>query len=439
VTKNLNRLGRADADAARLAESALDDLLPEGGLADLTQHDLQSYLWFALPENDEAPATAEALGRFFDLAEMGRYAAIAGSEQTRDILRTYTERGHAVGVRVATKAMDSSGVVPPDLLELQWGEVMGPAEMNAYDRVAATLELALAAGDLKPGGRGWRLTQARLTRTQLTMARNDGPPLLERVRGERLDPWATSGGSARRSLAASMLPMVIAPIAAPRDAAERMAPMQWLMELAAGRGGDPAGIPLTVSGNLARRVVQEAGERFNWWDMPDRPPRSESDMWALTVLRTTLQSCGALRRTGRRLVLGTRGRNLLDDPARQWDTAMSLLVDTDGFDGAAQEAALMLLLQAGGMVDMRELITEVADVVAGSGWRDTGNGAPPDERDVNRAVWMVVRRCQLWSMVDEGKGPGWSTRLRLTESAKPGGYAALRHLALRPRTDADGT
>jgi hypothetical protein len=329
--------------------------------------------------------------------------------------------------------MDLSGVVPPDLPELEWGEVMGAAEVSAYDSVATTLELALATGDLKPGSRGWRVTQVRLTRTQLTMGRHDGPPLLERIRAERLEQWALHGGQARRALASALVTQVAGKPGVPSDVAERMEPMQWLLELAGGRLGDPAGVPLTVTGNLARRVVQEAAERFNWWDLPERLPRSESDMWRLTVLRGVLSSAGALRRVGRKLLLGTRGRALLGDPIAQWETATNHLLAEAGFDAAAQEAALMLLLQAGGMVEMRELVTEVADVLGGSGWRDTGDGSPPDEQDVSRAVWAFVRRCELWSLVDSGRGPGWSTRLRLSPAGHLGGYAALRHQALRAR------
>jgi len=423
--------------AARRAEHALDDLLSEGGLADLTQHELQTYLWFTLADTDEPQQTAAALALFFELAELNRYAGVAASDQTKEILRAYEERGSSAGMKTASKAMDSSGILPPDLGELEWGEIMGPVEQSSYERIAATLELALAAGDLKPGGRGWRLTQQRLTRQQLTMSRLDGPPLLDRIRLERLDTWADVGGHARRSLAAAVLADLVSEPAAPRDVADRMAPMQWLLELAAGRTGDPVGVPLTVSGNLARRVVQEAGERFGWWDLPDRPPRSESDIWRLGELRSVLQRAGALRRSGRRLLLGSRGRSLLGDPSAQWTVAASMLIDAGDFECAAQEAALMLLVQAGGMVEMRELIGEVAEVLASSGWRDTGNGAPPDDRDVSRAVWALVRRCELWSMVEEGKGPGYTTRLRLSDAGKRGGYAALRHLALRPRMDPD--
>jgi len=423
--------------ASRRAEHALDELLSDGGLADLTQHDLQTYLWFTLADTAEPQHTAAALALFFELAELNRYAGIAASVQTKEILRTYDERGQVAGAKVAHKAMDASGILPPDLPELEWGEIIRPAEINAYERIAATLELALAAGDLKPGGRGWRLTQQRLTRQQLTMSRLDGPPLLGRVQAERLDSWAEVGGHGRRGLASAVLADLLAEPASPRDVADRMAPMQWLLELAAGRPGDPPGVPLTVSGNLARRVVQEAAERFGWWDLPERPPRSESDMWRLGELRLELQRAGALRRSGRRLVLGARGRPLLGKPTAQWTIAMGFLVDAADFDGAAQEAALMLLLQAHGMVEMRDLIREVADVLANSGWRDTGNGAPPDDHDVSRAVWALVRRCELWSMVEEGKGPGFTTRLRLSEVGRRGGYAALRSLALRPRMDPD--
>jgi hypothetical protein len=435
ISKILLRLRTRDAMAAGRAQHAVDALVGDGGLADLTQHDLQAYLWFTLPEVDDCQETAVALASFLEMAELHRYAGIAGSTQTKEVLRTYLERGQAAGIKAGTKAMDASGVVPPDMPELEWGELMGPAETDAYDRIAATLELALAAGEMKPGARGWRSTQQRLTRHQLTMARLDGPPLLDRVRAERVDIWVETGGTARRALAAAILGELVADGPAPADAVDRMAPMQWLLELASGRAGDPPGVPLTVVGNLARWVVQEGAERFGWWDLPERPPRSESDIWRLGELRLVLGRVGALRRSGRRLVLGTRGRALLGDPGAQWIAAMTSLIDMSDFDCAVQEAALMLLVQARGMAEIREVIREVAEIMRSSGWRDTGNGAPPEESDVSRAVWGLIRRCQLWSMVEESKGPGYTTRVRLSEVGRLGGLAALRHLALRPRME----
>ncbi len=453
VPRTLARLRRTDPAAARRAERALGELLgailvppelaiseftasgrAEAGLADLTQHGLQTYLWYTLPGGHEPQLTAAALQSFFELAEMHRYAAVAGSAQTKEVLRTYDEQGAPAGMRAAGRAMDASGVLPPDLPEIEWGELMGPVESDAYQRIAVTLELALAAGEMRPGGRGWRITQQRLARHQLMLARPDGP-LLDRVRAERLASWADVGGSQRRGLADAILPDLLTDPTPPRDLAERIAPVQWLLELAAGRPNDEPGVPLTVTGNLARRVVQEASERFAWWELSDRAPRSESDIWQLGELRVILQRAGALRRSGRKLLLGTRGRAMLGEPQSQWSLAMSLLIDEGEFESAAQEAALMLLLRASSMVEARELIKEVADVLAGSGWRDTGDGTPPEELDVSRAVWDLLRRCELWSLVDEGRGPGFTTRLRLSDAGVRGTHLALRLFALRPRME----
>jgi hypothetical protein len=87
------------------------------------------------------------------------------------------------------------------------------------------------------------------------------------------------------------------------------------------------------------------------------------------------------------------------------------------------------------MVEARDLIKEVADVLAGSGWRDTGDGTPPEELDVSRAVWDVLRRLQLWSLVEEGRGPGFTTRLRLADAGVRAAHTALRLFALRPRME----
>ena len=144
---------------------------------------------------------------FFELAELNRYAAIAMSTQTRDVLRTYDERGHAVGAKAASKAMDASGIVPPDLPELEWGEVMGPIEVDAYDRIATTLELALAAGDLKPGGRGWRLDPAA---ADPPAADHGRAPTARRCwtgsAASGSTPGPTSGGMAVAGLASAALP-----------------------------------------------------------------------------------------------------------------------------------------------------------------------------------------------------------------------------------------
>ena len=437
VPRTLLRLRRTDPAAARRAERALDELLGESGLADLTQHNLQTYLWYTLADAHEPQLTAAALQSFFELAELYRYAALAQSAQTKEILRAYEEQGPTAGARAAAKAMDASGLVPPDLPELEWGEIMGTAEMSAYDRIAATLELAQAAGELKPGGRGWRLTQQRLTRQQLTMPRLDGPPLLDRVRAERLDSWTDVGGHERRGWRRPYWPDLLTDPVPPRDVDR--ADGAGAVAAGAGRGpvrgcaGDSAHRhrePCPPSGAGGCRALRLVGTAR---------PTAAVRVGHLAARRAAAGAAAGRRVTplGRRLVLGTRGRALLGDAMAQWTVAMAAPDRRAEFDVAAQEAALMLLLQARGMVEVRDLVQEVAEVLGGSGWRDTGDGAPPDERDVSRAVWSLLRRCELWSMVDEGRGPGFTTRLRLSDPGIRGAHAALRMLALRPRMESD--
>jgi hypothetical protein len=110
-------------------------------------------------------------------------------------------------------------------------------------------------------------------------------------------------------------------------------------------------------------------------------------------------------------------------------------MDQGDFESAAQESALMLLLQAHGPAESRELIKEVAEVLASSGWRDVSDGSPPDDSDVNRAVWATMRRCHLWRFAEETEGPGFSTRHRLTAVGRVAAVAALRAHALRPRLE----
>ena len=64
VPRTLARLRRTDPAAARRAERALGELLSEGGLADLTQHGVQTYLWFTLASGHEPQLTAAALQLF---------------------------------------------------------------------------------------------------------------------------------------------------------------------------------------------------------------------------------------------------------------------------------------------------------------------------------------------------------------------------------------
>ena len=167
---------------------------------------------------------------------MNRYAAIAAvGADHGDPAHLRGAGARPPGPRWRAKAMEASGIVPPDLPELEWGEIMGTAEMDAYDRIAATLELALAAGELKPGGRGWRLTQQRLARQQLTMPRATVRRCWTGSAPSGSTRGPTSVATGRRGLASAVLPDLLTDPAPPRDLGDRIAPMQWLLGARRGR------------------------------------------------------------------------------------------------------------------------------------------------------------------------------------------------------------
>ena len=81
VTGALRTLAGQDLEVARLAEAALDSLTFGEGLAGITQHGLQEWLWYQLPvkwltDPEEHLALARALGRLLELLDRPRYAAV---------------------------------------------------------------------------------------------------------------------------------------------------------------------------------------------------------------------------------------------------------------------------------------------------------------------------------------------------------------------------
>ena len=110
---------------------------------------------------------ATALAALLDALGLERYARIAAGETTRQIL-TAADQGSDRGRGLARKAAQRSGIDPPGTELITWGAVMEPAEAAALEAVADRLEMAIAAGDLVPGARGWRDQQAEITVHVLT-------------------------------------------------------------------------------------------------------------------------------------------------------------------------------------------------------------------------------------------------------------------------------
>lgn len=175
------------------AEQALNWLTGGHGPAMLTQERVQQFCWYTLPmkfltDADHHRAIAAALTEALDLLELPRYAAIARSDTTTEILAAY-ERSDAAGKKAFRAASAASGIEPPDVPELEWGSLMGWEESEALSSVAEMLELVIAAGDLVPGARGWKQHQAELVRAHLAapQLRLGGRSLLEAIRAERME------------------------------------------------------------------------------------------------------------------------------------------------------------------------------------------------------------------------------------------------------------
>jgi hypothetical protein len=173
VAEALVRLRAEDERLGGDAEAALNSLTWDEGLEAITQHGLQQFLWYELPRKWMTDLggkrhLAMALGRLFALVGLPRYATICRSPETDAVLAGY-ERDDREGFAAFRRAEGRSGVRPPDLPELTWGPVMGMREAGAFWSTAAALELAIAGGELCPGGRGWRAAQRGIARRHLAL------------------------------------------------------------------------------------------------------------------------------------------------------------------------------------------------------------------------------------------------------------------------------
>ena len=424
----LERSDPATADAARLAVDWLTGGKP---LETIAQIDVCDFLWYTLPVRIEATdeerlRIARALGRLLRLGGMPRYAALCLSGTTARILRTYRLAGEEAGLAACQRALEATGVLPPDVPELTWSTIMGPEESAAHTACSAALELAIVSGELTPGADRAR---ARLTARWLLTPRPElgGDNWLQRVHGERLNRWVLGRGAARRALAQPYEVRLHAPVPPPEGS--HLEPLRWLLELGV------SGVPLTRRHNLARAVAIEAAERFGWRARGGRVPRAEADVPELVTLHGIARAeLRALRRTGAKLVITKEGRRLLDDPGAMWDAATSALTapEDGGSDATMHEIALMILAEGRPLRD-GELTARVAEVAAVDDRRPYGDaGTSPAAThgpQASRLLDRLRRRLDAFGLRTRPR----SDADQLTPVGQAAALAALRAHALRPR------
>lgn len=422
------RLGTEDRSAAKLAAVSLCHVAEGGRVQSITQQTIQRFLWEELPQArgaglDARLVIAESLARVLDLLEMPRYADICRSGSTDGVLRAH-EQGR-VNVRGALLHADtSSGVRPPDLPDLVWGVFKGEWESEVYAGLSQMLELAVAAGDLKPGSRGWKVRQREMVLEHLDTPHTElaGRTPRQMVLAERIEHWT---GSRRNPVRGQML----APIAdllqepQPPPAETELFPnLCWLLEQLAD------GVPLTQTGNLSRAFVQGAAPRFGW-DWPGLP-RHEDDLFDLHLTREFAKRARLARRQGRKLLLTSRGRGVLADRTELWRVAAAHLLPTQDFDAAVGEVALVRLLSHPEL-PRDELVAQIKPAVQ-AGFRDPATGQQPSDRDVNWVLGDTLRLCRVLGLLVEAGG--WTDRrYGLTETGRALATEVLRLLATGPR------
>lgn len=423
-----------DEGLGRDAGAAAGWLTAGEGVDMIDQLSLQEFLWWHLPRK-LPPSEWDGLlsGAVALLDELGleRYVDMARSETTQRILGAWRFNPHQAD-KLARDAEKASGVLPPDTDLIHWGAFMGIYENTARQTVARALEAAIVAGELVPGGKGWKAKAAAVCdRTMLEPHEEQlGQSLLGLVETERAGHWLDSARvDQHRRWRAEVSRRLMNPIEPPAGVDEIVAPMRWLLEQTAD------GIQLSQSNYLARTVVLEAVDQFDWWDWRTAP-RSEADVGQLGELREAAHARRLIRRKGRKLLATTRGRALAGDPLALWRELSQTLGGTDDYALMVAELIGLRLLD-GEVIGSDGLAHAIGPILAEQGWRAGAEAL--GHRDI---TWAVARRLYWWrvfGLVDEER-PHWvdgeyvgNYRTALNDRGEATVLAFLRSRAVRPR------
>jgi len=435
----LQTLAREDPAVAEDAKAALRWLTSGGGLGVISLLRLQEFLWYVLPTSWPAPATghaavARALARLLTLAGMERYGDVCASAETERIIAAYS-CAQDEGIAAYSKALAASHAAPPDTDLLAWSSAMGREERAAYDACAAAVELAVAAGDLRVGVSGWKTKRATLVERWLTRPTEEPgtDTWLSRISAERIDEWAHGHPGERAQMARRVVPRLLEPPVLP---GEPLPTLRWLLQHA------DAGLRLTARHYIAPTLVAEAAGMFGWGGGAGR--HQELDVYPLRTLRALAQhEMGAVRRSGKQLVLTRTGRLMAEDTAVRWHIGTAALIGPDDgpdpdFTVAVREAALLVVTLDDGPVGYEELAGRLTEMHAAEGW--TSRSGSSLAGAIRGEIHILKHRLRALQLLDEpapGRaGVGGASRsqsLALTSTGMAAALSALLARALRPR------
>lgn len=403
------RLRERDEDLGCEAEDVYGTLTWGEGPGQIRRAGVQDWLWYRLPTKyltDEVGymgRLAEAAAALFDGLGLDAYAAVCRSEVTAGVHAAF-DRSDAAGFKAMRKAMEGSGIEPPDLDDFAWGEMMAMDEALARTAVEDTLEAAIAEGDLVVGGRGWRSCQQEITAGVLDRDHSSRPGQSWRtmIVTERIGEWVRSAEARSEQVGrrrAGVANQLLHPLSPPDHFERHLAPVLWLLDIF----GDEQ--PLTQAGYLNRPFVVSVHEQCPWDDPhpTDRPPRTETDVMVLHRLRAWLQGVGALRKWGKVLRRTQRGGAMATDATAAWKV-LTGQITTDVWDRFVIETAAIVLLEQDGPMRSLDLYEQLAADAAELGWRTTddhGLRREPSTSDVTRAFYPSWALLELFGFVAE--------------------------------------
>jgi hypothetical protein len=160
----LDRMALRSEERDGEARHVYDTLTWGEGPEQLTQPRVQDRLWYRLPTKyltDEPGYMTRLAGiaaALFDQLALEGYAAICRSRATVEVHAAF-DRSSEEGYAEMRRALEASGIEPPDTDSFSWGDVMRTEESLARSSAELALERAIDTGDLVVGGRGWRTCQ----------------------------------------------------------------------------------------------------------------------------------------------------------------------------------------------------------------------------------------------------------------------------------------
>ena len=167
-------------------------------------------------------------------------------------------------------------------------------------------------------------------------------------------------------------------------------------------------------------------------------------MYPLRTLRALAQhEMGAVRRSGKQLVLTRTGRLMAEDTAVRWHIGTAALIGPDDgpdpdFTVAVREAALLVVTLDDGPVGYEELAGRLTEMHAAEGW--TSRSGSSLAGAIRGEIHILKHRLRALQLLDEpapGRaGVGGASRsqsLALTGTGIAAALSALLARAQRPR------